>query len=63
MGGVVDVQDVMEFMACGAMVVAIGSSGLREPCLAGLIAEELEAIMAERGLSVDGLVGCAHEAR
>jgi dihydroorotate dehydrogenase (NAD+) catalytic subunit len=60
MGGVANVEDVLEFMACGARVVAVGSSGLGEQCLARMLADELRASLVDRGLSVDELVGCAH---
>jgi len=63
MGGVANIQDVLEFMACGANVVAIGSSGLREQCLASILADKLRASLAQRGLPMDELVGCAHQAR
>jgi dihydroorotate dehydrogenase (NAD+) catalytic subunit len=60
MGGVTNVQDVLEFMACGASVVAIGSSGFQEPGLASMMIEELRTSLVERRLSLHELVGCAH---
>ncbi len=60
MGGVATVQDVMEFIACGARVVAVGCAGLREQGLAVLLAGELRSRLLEKELSLDGLVGLAH---
>ena len=37
MGGVATVQDVLEFMACGARVVAVGSSAFQDPALASML--------------------------
>jgi dihydroorotate dehydrogenase (NAD+) catalytic subunit len=62
MGGVVTVQDVIEFVACGAKVVAVGSGGFRDQCCARTLARELAASLAERGLVLGELVGRAHEA-
>lgn len=60
MGGVATAEDVLDFMACGARVVAVGSAGFREPLLAARLAAELGEDLAKRGLAIDGLVGCAH---
>jgi dihydroorotate dehydrogenase (NAD+) catalytic subunit len=60
MGGVATVQDVLEFLSCGAAVVAVGSAGLRNPFLTGDLAERLEAILGARGLTLRELVGLAH---
>jgi dihydroorotate dehydrogenase (NAD+) catalytic subunit len=60
MGGVATVQDVLEFMACGARVVAVGSAGFRDQLLAGTLALGLEAWLDERGSSLGELVGLAH---
>jgi dihydroorotate dehydrogenase (NAD+) catalytic subunit len=60
MGGVATAGDVLDFMACGARVVAVGSAAFREPRLAGRLAGELGEDLARRGLAMDGLVGCAH---
>ena len=35
MGGVTDVHDVIDMLACGASVVAVGAAGFREPVAAG----------------------------
>jgi dihydroorotate dehydrogenase (NAD+) catalytic subunit len=60
MGGVANVQDVMEFIACGAQVVAVGSGGLGNQCLAGRLAVDLSTCLQDRGLSLGGLLGLAH---
>ena len=53
-------EDVLDFMACGARVVAVGSAGFREPLLGARLATELGEDLAKRGLAIEGLVGCAH---
>jgi dihydroorotate dehydrogenase (NAD+) catalytic subunit len=60
MGGVATVRDVLEFMACGAKIVAVGSSGFRDPGLALSLAEKLAGALEDRGLTLDQLVGYAH---
>jgi dihydroorotate dehydrogenase (NAD+) catalytic subunit len=60
MGGVATSGDVLDLMACGARVVAVGSAAFREPDVAGRLAGELGEDLARRGLTVEGLVGCAH---
>jgi dihydroorotate dehydrogenase (NAD+) catalytic subunit len=59
MGGVGSVQDVAEFLACGATVVAVGSVGFREPDLAASLSGGLERFLRERGWSLRDLVGTA----
>ena len=61
MGGVATVQDVLEFMACGARVVAVGSAAFRDPWLARGLAAGLEEELAARGMNLEDLVGFAHE--
>jgi len=60
MGGVADAQDVLEFMACGAAVVAVGSCALRDPCLGQQSARGLANLLDDRGLSLPDLVGLGH---
>jgi len=60
MGGVATTEDVLDFIACGARVVAVGSAGFREPLLAARLAAELGEDLAQRGLAMEGFVGCAH---
>lgn len=62
MGGVTSVQDVLEFISCGARVVAVGSAAFREPCLARSLAAGLADALEERGIGLGGLVGLAHAA-
>jgi dihydroorotate dehydrogenase (NAD+) catalytic subunit len=60
MGGVATVEDVLEFIACGARVVAVGSAGLQDQARARCIAGELAEQVRERGLTLKGLLGLAH---
>jgi dihydroorotate dehydrogenase (NAD+) catalytic subunit len=60
MGGVAELQDVLDFVACGARVVAVGSAGFREPLLAARLAKRLAEELDARGMSLTELVGCAH---
>lgn len=60
MGGAGAVQDLLDFMACGARVVAVGSCCFRDPLVAGRLAEGLAAALHERGLTLETLTGCAH---
>jgi dihydroorotate dehydrogenase (NAD+) catalytic subunit len=60
MGGVATAQDVLDFMACGARVVAVGSAGFQDPDRAAGLALALAGSLAERKLSVEQLIGWAH---
>jgi dihydroorotate dehydrogenase (NAD+) catalytic subunit len=60
MGGVATVQDVLEFMSCGARVVAVGSAAFRDSCLAAHLAHDLSQVLTDRNLTLDELVGRAH---
>ncbi len=60
MGGVATVQDVLDFMSCGAMVVAAGSAGFQDPGRASGLAHDLGVALAQRDLSLRGLIGRAH---
>lgn len=59
-GGVSQVQDVLDFIAAGASVVAVGSAGFRDPWLPRRLALALAAELESRGLSLAGLLGMAH---
>jgi dihydroorotate dehydrogenase (NAD+) catalytic subunit len=59
MGGVADVDDVIDMLACGASVVAVGAAGFREPSLPARLARELERELERRGLSLAAVVGRA----
>jgi dihydroorotate dehydrogenase (NAD+) catalytic subunit len=60
MGGVATVQDVLEFISCGARVVGVGSAAFREPLLGARLASELGEALRERKLTLGGLLGRAH---
>ncbi len=60
MGGVENVQDVIDFLACGASVVAVGAAGFRDPFVPARLAEDLRAALRVRGMSLAELVGIAH---
>ena len=60
MGGVASMQDVLDFMACGARVVAVGCAGLTDPWRADSLASGLSQALATRGMGLDELVGVAH---
>jgi len=60
MGGVATVQDVVDFISCGATAVAVGSATFREPCLARALSEGLGRFLDGRGLALGGLRGTAH---
>jgi dihydroorotate dehydrogenase (NAD+) catalytic subunit len=63
MGGVATVQDVLEFISCGARAVAVGSAAFREPDLGARLAGELGPALGARGLSLETLRGFAHRGR
>jgi dihydroorotate dehydrogenase (NAD+) catalytic subunit len=63
MGGVASTQDVVDFIACGAQAVAVGSAGFRDPVLAGRLAAELADALVTRGMGLAELVGRAHLAK
>jgi dihydroorotate dehydrogenase (NAD+) catalytic subunit len=60
MGGIVGAEDVLDFLACGARVVALGSGLFRDPCSIPRLATDLCALLRTRGLSLDEAVGIAH---
>lgn len=60
MGGIETAADVMEFIACGATVVAVGSGALRDQSLARSLAKGLGEMLDERGWTREGLLGLAH---
>jgi len=60
MGGIACTQDVVEFMACGASVVAVGAAGFVDPWLPARLAEELEEVLCERSLTLSELIGKIH---
>lgn len=63
-GGVMTVEDVLEFMMAGASVVQVGTSCFRDPLVFRKIVEQLRSIAAEEGFgSMEDLIGCAHPGR
>lgn len=60
MGGATSLEDVLEFISCGATVVAVGTAVFREPLLAGFFAAHLAEALEERGLTLSRLLGLAH---
>ena len=61
MGGVATVQDVLDFMACGARVVAVGSAGFREPALGREARRRAgRGALATRGLTLERSSSAAH---
>ncbi|MGC1275475.1 MAG: dihydroorotate dehydrogenase, partial [Planctomycetaceae bacterium] len=57
-GGIQNVDDVMEFLVAGASAVQIGTANFYDPGLAGRLVDELDAVVAaERVESVEDLVG------
>ena len=61
MGGAASAQDVLEYLAAGAAVVAIGTALFRDPGLPARILEELVPALDRLGCaSVADLVGRAH---
>ena len=58
MGGIDSGLDALEFMLCGASAVQVGMANLYDPYACVRIAEEMEQILAEEGLSsVQEIVG------
>jgi dihydroorotate dehydrogenase (NAD+) catalytic subunit len=61
MGGVATAQDVLDFIACGATLVAIGSAWFRDPRVGDTLLAALRDALQERGdTSLSDLRGCAH---
>ncbi|ADU52128.1 dihydroorotate oxidase B, catalytic subunit [Thermaerobacter marianensis DSM 12885] len=60
MGGVVLGRDAAELMLAGATAVAVGTAALADPLAPVRVLEELEAILAAKGLAAAQLVGRAH---
>ena len=60
MGGIITVEDALEFILAGASAVAIGTGNFVEPELAERLADELSAYLDKTGAaSVAELVGAA----
>jgi dihydroorotate dehydrogenase (NAD+) catalytic subunit len=64
MGGVASLDDVLDFLALGAVAVGVGTAALADPPLPGRLAAELAALCRRRGLpSHRALVGTARPRR
>jgi dihydroorotate dehydrogenase (NAD+) catalytic subunit len=64
MGGITCVQDVIEFLLCGATAVAVGTGNFINPGLTVELINGLERALAAEGISgVSELVGAAHVER
>ena len=57
-GGIQSIDDVMEFLVCGASAVQIGTANFYNPGLANALVDELDAMLAQEGCdSVSDIVG------
>ena len=57
-GGIQSIDDVMEFLVCGASAVQIGTANFYNPTLATSLVKELDSIVAQEGCeSVTELIG------
>jgi dihydroorotate dehydrogenase (NAD+) catalytic subunit len=62
MGGVINGRDVLEFVACGANDVALGTVLFTDPDAPRRIRDELAAELSAHGfVDVDDAFACAHE--
>ncbi len=60
MGGVATVEDVLDFLACGARVVAVGCATFGDPWLIRSLANGLREELDSRNLRLSDVVGRAH---
>jgi dihydroorotate dehydrogenase (NAD+) catalytic subunit len=58
-GGIAELDDVLEFLAAGAAAVQIGTANFRDPAVSGRLVEELEAYCERRDTTAAALVGRA----
>jgi dihydroorotate dehydrogenase (NAD+) catalytic subunit len=57
-GGIQSIDDVMEFLVCGASAIQIGTANFYNPSLATSLVSELDAILTQEGCeSVEQIVG------
>lgn len=59
MGGVACVQDLLDYLACGASAVAVGAAAFRDPWLYSRLAADLGEELKSRGLSLSEVIGRA----
>ncbi len=58
-GGISCVRDALEFLMAGATAVQVGSASFLDPCASLRIAEGLDAYCAERGVTIQDVIGSA----
>jgi dihydroorotate dehydrogenase (NAD+) catalytic subunit len=61
MGGIGCLRDALEFFMAGAAAVQVGTANYAEPGISLRLADELDAWLGERSLSVADLVGLAQD--
>jgi dihydroorotate dehydrogenase (NAD+) catalytic subunit len=63
MGGIMNGRDALEFIACGASDIALGTVLFTDPEAPARVRSELHAELAAHGFSdAENAVGCAHDA-
>jgi dihydroorotate dehydrogenase (NAD+) catalytic subunit len=63
MGGIMNGRDALEFLACGARDVALGTVLFADPGAPQRVREEVQAEAAAHGFAdADSALGCAHDA-
>jgi dihydroorotate dehydrogenase (NAD+) catalytic subunit len=61
MGGVMNAEDVLEFLFAGASAVAVGTANLIDPLACKKIIEDLPGVLKKYGFnSVKEAIGYAH---
>lgn len=61
MGGISNIEDVLEFIMAGASAVSIGTASMVEPDVSGKLVRQLEDYMKKHGInSLDEIRGAAH---
>ncbi len=61
MGGISNIEDVIEFMMAGATAVSIGTANMVEPSISEKLVSDLEKYLAEESFSsIYDLIGAAH---
>lgn len=59
-GGIAELDDVLEFLAAGAGAVQVGTANFRDPGVSGRLVAELGAYCARRQTTAEALSGRAH---
>jgi len=61
MGGISNIEDVIEFMMAGASAVSIGTANMIEPSVSEKLVSDLEKYLAEESCSsIHDIIGAAH---